>query len=165
MECQRDPENIAAYVDGELGPAERAELETHLASCGSCRELAAAEQRLGELFAALEPIEPPGEFEARFWARIARERDAARKPSSLAWLLSPRWLSVGVGAAALAVVLLLPRMSGDPSRVVPEADAPIVANSEDFDLVQDPDMDAISEVDVLENWDDGPNNPNDAPPS
>jgi anti-sigma-K factor RskA len=165
MECQRDPEYIAAYVDGELGPAERADVETHLAACAPCRELAAAEQRLGELFAALEPVEPPGDFEARFWARIAREREAARKPSAWAWLWSARWLSVGVGAAALALLLLLPRMGGDPMRIVPEADAPIVANSDDFDLVQDPDMDAISEVDVLENWDDGPGNPNDAPPS
>jgi len=56
MECRRNPENIAAYVDDELGPAERAELEAHLADCTACREQVAAERRLGELFAALPAL-------------------------------------------------------------------------------------------------------------
>ena len=169
MECRRNPENIAAYVDDELGPAERAELEAHHADCTACREQVAAERRLGELFAALPEVQPPGDFEARFWARIARERDPEAGRGVVARLrrwFSPRVLSLGLAAAGVAVLLLIPRGGTDlaPSPLhVPAADAPIVANSEDFEMVQDPDMDAISMVDVLEDWDDA--SPNDAPPS
>jgi anti-sigma factor RsiW len=154
MDCQRDPETIAAYVDDELAPAERAELETHLASCTGCRELVRAQRRLGELFASLPAAEPPGDFEARFWARV--ERDAAPSLAArLRALFSPRVLSLAIGAAAIALFLVLPRAGNPPaSNSVPAPDVPIVANSEDFQLVQDPDMDAISEVDVLEDWDD-----------
>ncbi|HXX48873.1 MAG TPA: zf-HC2 domain-containing protein [Myxococcota bacterium] len=166
MDCQRDPEIAAAYVDGELGPAELAELEVHLAGCAACREQVAAERRLGELFATLPSVQAPGDFEARFWARIARERDP--DPGLMArvrrWF-TPRVLSLGVAAAGVALLLLVPRGGSNPTSGlrVPEADAPIVANSEDFELVQDPDMDAISMVDILEDWDDA--SPNDAPPS
>jgi anti-sigma factor RsiW len=166
MECQRDPEIVAAYVDGELGPAETGELEAHLAGCAACREQVAAERRLGELLAALPAVQPPGDFEARFWARVARERD---EPPGLAARLrrwfTPRVLSLGIAAAGVALLLLVPRGGSNPTPAlrVPEADAPIVASSEDFELVQDPDMDAISMVDVLEDWDDA--SPNDAPPS
>ncbi|HXZ86589.1 MAG TPA: zf-HC2 domain-containing protein [Myxococcota bacterium] len=169
MECQRNPETIAEFVDGELGPAERAELEAHLPGCAPCRERVAAERRLGELLAALPAIEAPGDFEARFWARIGRERDAA--PSlwdRLRGSIWPRVLTLGVAAAGLTLLLLLPRGGTTPPTAalrVPEADRPIVADSEDFELVQDPDMDAISMVDVLESWDDGSPAPDDAPPS
>ncbi|HTO70024.1 MAG TPA: zf-HC2 domain-containing protein [Myxococcota bacterium] len=160
MECSRDPEILAAFADGELAPAERAEVEVHLADCAACRAGLAAERRLGELFAALPPVEAPGDFEARFWGRIARERDAT--PSRAVWLravFSRRVISLAVGTAAVALLLVLPRVTstpGSPAAHVPEADAPIVANGDDYELVQDPDMDAISVVDVLENWDDEP---------
>jgi hypothetical protein len=45
------------------------------------------------------------------------------------------------------------------AKVKIDPDVKIVSNPKDFDLLQDPDMDAISEVDVLEDWDEA------APPS
>jgi anti-sigma factor RsiW len=165
MECNRDRETIAAFVDGELGPAALAELESHLETCAGCRELVAAERRLGELFSALAPVTPSGDFEARFWARIAREREAATGGigARLARLFSVRRALVFGAVTAVALVLAL-NLSRSPSEVTPSAgptasakpdpDVRIVKSEKDFELLQDPDMDAITEVDVLEDWDD-----------
>jgi anti-sigma factor RsiW len=165
MECVRDHGEIAAFVDGELGAAERAELESHLATCAGCRELVAAQRHLGAMFAALPEVTPPGDFEARFWARIAREREAASGgfAAGLRRLFTPRRALV-LGAAAvfaLALAIVLPRAPGGPipalgptASAKPDVDVHIVSNASDFELLQDPDMDAIADVDVLEDWDD-----------
>lgn len=156
MDCKRDKAAIAAYVDGELESSARAELESHLEACAPCRELVAAQRRLGEMFAALPEVTPPGDFEARFWARIARERDA--QPTGFAArvreLFSPR-RALALGAAAvvaLALAIALPRAPTESAK--PDPDVRIVTNATDFELLQDPDQDEIADVDVLEAWDD-----------
>lgn len=173
MDCKRDRETLTAYVDGELEGAERAELESHLASCAACSDAVAAERRLGAMFAALPEVTPAGDFEARFWARIAREREPtpAGLGARLRAVLSLRG-ALGLGAAAvvaLVLALALPRNPAQQSDSTgtetaasetsakrdPELrDVRIVSNPKDFQLLQDPDMDAIADVDVLEAWDD-----------
>jgi anti-sigma factor RsiW len=175
MECDRNREEIAAFVDGELGPAAHAELESHLETCAGCRELVAAERRLGEMFAALPPVTPTGDFEARFWARVAREHDSAALGTVAriaAFFTLGRALALGaLAAVALAFALDLSRgpfpatsppaagsaqttAAATAAKTAPDPDVRIVTNAKDFELLQDPDMDAISNVDVLEDWDD-----------
>ncbi len=169
MDCNRNREEIGAFVDGELEPAARAELESHLETCAACRELVAAERRLGEMFAALAPVAPSGDFDARFWARIAREREAGGVGlgARLAGFFTLRRALVlgAVTAVALALALDLARapVGAPPAATAtgtqtatakPDPDVRIVKNAKDFELLQDPDMDAITEVDVLEDWDD-----------
>jgi anti-sigma factor RsiW len=157
IECKRDRESIAAYVDGALETSARAELESHLETCAACRELVAAGRRLAEVFAALPEVTPPGDFEARFWARIARERDAAPLGygARLREFFSMR-RALALGSATAAALALLIALSRAPSTPTAKADPDvrIVTNAEDFELLQDPDMDAIADVDVLEAWDD-----------
>ncbi|MFI5314660.1 MAG: anti-sigma factor family protein [Myxococcota bacterium] len=164
MECVRDHEEIAAFVDGELGPAERAELESHLGACAGCRDRVAAQRQLAQMFAALPEVTPPGDFEARFWARVAREAPSGGFAAGLRRLLTPgRALVLGAAAAfALVLAIGLPRAPSSPTAPAPgptasakpDVDVHIVSSANDFELLQDPDMDAISEVDVLEDWDD-----------
>jgi anti-sigma factor RsiW len=164
MDCKRDREEIAAYVDQELAGEARAAFESHLEGCVSCRAEVAAQQRLAQAFAALPEVTPPGDFEARFWARVAREQDAGAR----GWL---RWFSWGralglAAVAAVALLLFLPlperpiadRVLHGRAAITAKADpdVKIVSNPKDFELLKDPDIDAISEVDVLEDWDDNP---------
>ena len=97
-------DDLTAYLDGALAPERRAELEGHLATCRECRaerdRLAAT---LTALAAAPAPPPPSPGFEARFHARLARERGGPRtlgqRLSGLRWpVLAPL-----AGAAALAV--------------------------------------------------------------
>jgi anti-sigma factor RsiW len=168
MDCKRDRETLTAYVDGELEGAARAELESHLAGCAACSDAVAAQRRLGAMFAALPEVTPAGDFEARFWARIAREREPAGFGARLRSLFTARGaLALGAAAVvALVLALALPRSPSQPSDSTgaetaaapapakPDPDVRIVSNPKDFQLLQDPDMDAIADVDVLEAWDD-----------
>jgi anti-sigma factor RsiW len=98
-------EELTALADGALPADRRAAVEAHLEACAPCRErrdlLASA---LAALAAAPPPPGPRPGFEQRFYARLAREREAPR-----GWLhrlaAGPRrWLVPAGGLAAAAAV-------------------------------------------------------------
>lgn len=101
-------EELTALLDGALDPARRSEVEAHLRACGAC---GAERDRLAGALAALRglpsPPPPSPAFEARFWSRLARERDRPR--GFLARLAPLRWrvLAPVAGAAAAAAVALV----------------------------------------------------------
>ena len=147
MSCAERRETLVAYLDRELGPAERTQLEAHLAGCETCRLALEAERRLSGALASLGAVEPPADFEARFWARIARERET---PAGWRERLFTRRLALIFGGAAAAAVAAVLALRGPTD---PDVDLQIVANSEDYELLEDPDLDLIEVVDVLEAWD------------
>lgn len=106
MNCEQALEAISARLDGALSEEENRELETHLASCASCRALL---KELTELEEGLEtlPVEVP-ETLAPSVMRAIRAKKAAqaapaakksqrRGPHITAWLIA--------AAAALALLL------------------------------------------------------------
>ena len=48
-----EPEKVTGYVDEALGPAARAEVEAHLASCPDCRQQVGEERDLRARLRAL----------------------------------------------------------------------------------------------------------------
>jgi hypothetical protein len=91
-------------------------------------------------------VDPSPQFEAGFWARLARAEEGAGGRTILRYLRPAGWL-VGAGAAAaLALLLTL----GDPA--LPEQDWTIVADAESFDLLREVDLELLSALDVLEAW-------------
>jgi anti-sigma factor RsiW len=72
MTCS--PERVTGFVDGVLDEAERAELEAHLAGCGTCREQAEAERTLRESLRALPAPEPQADLESKIRRALRRER-------------------------------------------------------------------------------------------
>jgi anti-sigma factor ChrR (cupin superfamily) len=97
---------INGYVEDALGPAERAEVEQHLAACDDCRRLAADLAEIRSVAGALDLREPP----ARVWSRVERAITLERQHASDAatgqsarkeW----RWKAAApLAAAALLVV-------------------------------------------------------------
>ena len=70
MNCRHFEMLIQKYHDGELGAAERAEYQSHLASCPSCLELDA---HFAAVFGALDGIplaEPSPGFDSSVMARV-----------------------------------------------------------------------------------------------
>src|SRR5262249_29711014 len=61
-------DTLNAYADGSLTGAEAAEIERHVASCVSCRQLVDDLREVLRATADLEPRQPP----ARAWSRIER---------------------------------------------------------------------------------------------
>jgi len=107
--------DLQAYVDGELEPSRRADVERVLAGDAEARELAAALRSLGELVRAHEPLARVPETREFYWSQIQRRiaaaeaaegREARPATGALNWL---RWLAPALGVAAVAVFVVLPR--------------------------------------------------------
>ncbi|MCG8459352.1 MAG: zf-HC2 domain-containing protein [Holophagales bacterium] len=104
-----DPEQLAAWLDGELldgepGESESAELERHLATCAECRALArdtAAALAFSEGDGRAVPVADP----PRFHPREASSREV-RESAPRAAAGRPRW-ALPVAAAALLTVAIL----------------------------------------------------------
>lgn len=84
--CAR--EEIAAYLDGELGPAPSAELEEHLLECPACEEELRMQRRLlSELDSALADdvcLEMPENFAQVVAARAQSDLRGVRDPAERA---------------------------------------------------------------------------------
>ncbi len=108
-------EILLAYAAGTLDTPRAASLENHAAECAECRELLDAQQHLWSLLDSVEAPDVSADFDARLYARIAREESAASwKTNLVGWLrgFAPgsflwnpnSWKPVAAGAAAAAVL-------------------------------------------------------------
>ncbi|MER3452877.1 MAG: hypothetical protein C4344_04230, partial [Acidimicrobiia bacterium] len=68
------PERISAYVDDELPPAERAQVEEHLARCAACRAREEAYRAQRALIGQLPRPYPPPSLQHSLYTRLAAER-------------------------------------------------------------------------------------------
>jgi anti-sigma factor RsiW len=100
-------EEISAWVDGQLGPGESGQVESHIRDCGECRAAAEEMSALAEAFRATEIAELP----PYIWSRIEANLDNAvpargRKLWSrfVPVIGHPVWMRAT--AAILAVVVL-----------------------------------------------------------
>ena len=75
---------VAAYVLGAVTPLERALVESHLATCGSCRQMAAELRGVGALLPALAgELAPPTALKTRLMGIVEAEARRASAPYSL----------------------------------------------------------------------------------
>jgi hypothetical protein len=106
MTCERTEELLSAYLEGDLAPAERAEVEAHLAACPECAELAGLVREGMAAAAALAEIEPSPELLARLYD--VPEAKKARKPffrPVFEWLGRPALQPVYAAASGVLIVL------------------------------------------------------------
>lgn len=102
-------EALGALLDGELTPAEEAQVRVHLADCARCRAELVATEQVRTLVRGLPRLDLPSVV-------VARARWSARRRSSRA---------AAAAAAAVAVaasVLFLTTASSSSSPVTPEVD-------------------------------------------
>lgn len=150
--CESFREEISAYLDGELAASRRLELERHLAGCASCQEVLDAQRWLLERLRELSPPEPSPQFEARLRARIAREADEARGlRTRIARGLRLPALQWGFGAAALGLLAVLLWLR--PGNSIPQEEWEILADAEQFELLQHGELELLAALHLLEGWD------------
>ena len=128
-DCQDQDMALSAYVDGELGRAEKVQVDAHLASCPRCRAEVARFERLSEMVREADAEEAADHPMASLWPAISRGIDAEvprgargqRGPGaargSRAWLdrwrawapawARPVWVPLAI-AAVLALTIALP---------------------------------------------------------
>ena len=128
------PEELAAFLDGELDGAARSHVEAWLSSSPDAAAEIDGQQRLARLWRDNPPPEPSAGAWAATLTRIeARLPVPVRRPRRLPRVL---WLCVGAAAAVLAVVVVgraflpgaLPRVEKvDPLPVVEPGDVTIIS--------------------------------------
>jgi len=95
---------LSAYLDGELTPPQRTEVEAHLASCARCQGELNEMKALVTGVAALPKLQPA----PRFLAEVRRKIASDEKPEVLAWrdyVFRPLWLKIPLEVAALIVII------------------------------------------------------------
>jgi hypothetical protein len=127
------PEDLLAeYVDGTLGPDDRAGVDAHLSGCASCRAEVAAAQTAREAVASLPAVEPPAGLELA----VRRQVRGTGRAANLA-------VRVGGTAAAAAIVgvLVWVGLSGGPDRAATDSagqsEAPAAEPSDDTTMESD----------------------------
>ena len=110
-------QRLSAYLDGELGPAERRAVDAHLRTCPVCRRNLADLERVKTLLRALPEVEPPSGLFAGVRAEL--ERPAALLGPLGDWLRAAfRRPAVAAVAVLLAVLLIaLPMAKGRIDRL------------------------------------------------
>jgi hypothetical protein len=104
MECRKYQSQFNDYLDGELSLKERETLQFHLRKCLSCYRKWNSLQKTKEILSRLPNLDPPAHLSAVVMARL-KERRLRKSPWPFDYL--PRWLPLGVAAAALIVSLAL----------------------------------------------------------
>ncbi len=91
------PLELAAYVDGRLGEAERDELEEHLARCADCRESVDETRAAG----SDEPLPFVTAAFAESIRALVGSRPAAQRRG---WLAAARWSFAAAASFAMALL-------------------------------------------------------------
>ncbi len=109
--CREIEIELAAYAAGEIEPAERDQVHSHLDGCAACRAELAREMTLRETLGGLPAASAPANLDNQIRAAIHTARTDSRS-----WLSRHRLAAaVTVAAASLALVLIMPNGGRDSS--------------------------------------------------
>jgi len=97
---------LVEYCAGTLDPARASEFEQHAAECVECGRQVARQRALWQTLDQWTPAEVSPDFDARLYARIAREEAAPlwKKWLALGW--KPALVTAAAGAAILIGLLV-----------------------------------------------------------
>ncbi|MCI0588314.1 MAG: zf-HC2 domain-containing protein, partial [Planctomycetes bacterium] len=118
MNCPQARADLHERIDGSLGVQEAADLEDHLARCGSCRSAQAGLESALAILRDAPRLRTPASFEDQVLDRVRAERASAR-----------RLLPLHAAAVALAALagtwLAMPRSRPDPAPADVSLAAPV----------------------------------------
>jgi anti-sigma factor RsiW len=143
-------EDLTAYVDGELPPPRRAEVEAHLGTCAGCRATHALLRNAVARLAELPAFEPSPATRRAVLAKL----DALPEPwwERLKRLLRPAVLVPSMGlATAVAVALWVAPGPDAPPELADPAEMELAANlelAEDYELLG---LDTAEDLEVVAN--------------
>lgn len=92
--------DVPAYVNGELTPLQRRQVEAHMDECAACRQTVQATRKTLATLRTLTPVEPAGALTPEILAHLC-----LAQPHPCAWRIS-RWPRIAAAAAAAAVLFV-----------------------------------------------------------
>jgi len=104
MECKHIEKLLSPYLDNELDPAERLQVEKHLNQCPSCAQLYAALQETVDALSEMPELEISEDLRKRLY-KIEQKKSKAGFKSRLEFLLRPAFQPIMAAIAAVMVLL------------------------------------------------------------
>lgn len=101
--CEHCERMLDAYRDGELSPAERSTVETHLTGCQQCQSKLADIERLVQSLKAMPRLAPAVDFSSRLDELL----QAPPPPNNVVAFKRPLAWATGIAAAVVLMVLAL----------------------------------------------------------
>src|SRR5580698_2297237 len=110
MKCEQYEQLFAGWANGDLTPAERKEMEQHLAGCAGCREELADMQKVWDMMEVIETPEPSAHMQVKFQAMLDTYKESVQEQKGLlsrlndkiSSLWQPRWAL----AYSMAIILV-----------------------------------------------------------
>ena len=104
MRCSSFRINLSAFLDDELDPRKRKQMELHISECIDCqREMGKLQKMIG----IVGSVERP-EIPVQLWEETRRKLETASKqPDGLRIFRMPKWSFAPAAAAVLAVLVYL----------------------------------------------------------
>ncbi|HDT11176.1 MAG TPA: hypothetical protein ENN58_00405 [bacterium] len=103
MECKHIEKLLSPYLDNELAPAERLQVEEHLNQCPSCAQLYAALQETVDALSEMPELEISEDLQKRLY-KIEKKKLRSKSRFNMEFFLRPAFQPV---MAAIAVVMIL----------------------------------------------------------
>jgi hypothetical protein len=119
-------EQLAPYVDGTLTPHERAEIDTHLATCASCRDEVAASTAVRDALRSMTTPATPTDLGEPAFAEMRGKTEAKGAPG---WPRFAPWLAAAAVIGLLAVTLPRIGSSGDDAATTSAEDGVAVPST------------------------------------
>ena len=104
MECKHIEKLLSPYLDNELDPAERLQMEEHLNQCPSCAQLYAALQETVDALSEMPELEISEDLRERLY-KIEQKKSKAGIKSHLEFFLRPAFQPIMAAVAAVMVLL------------------------------------------------------------
>jgi anti-sigma factor RsiW len=145
--CEDISKGLIAYLDERANPAERREVEEHLAGCAACRTRAEEFRALWKVMEEVPAVEPSFGFDARVRERVAAE-------PSRGWFgwFAPQARFVLSAAMLVALTVFIVKLPAKhPKAPVPAPAAVAASSDQDFDAVKD--LGVLEDYDVVTNMD------------
>lgn len=73
MNCKGVIRELSNYIDGDLDPVVKAELERHLGHCEDCTMIVDQTRKTIQIFCDSQPVELPGEVRTRLHQALQRK--------------------------------------------------------------------------------------------
>jgi len=112
MTCERFEELLSAYLEGEISPADKLEMEAHLAACPACAGLLVLFREAHEALTSFAEVEPGPDLMAKLYAIPLKKRFFNFKPVFTFLVrpdLQPVMAALSVFFIAVSFVFFLPQ--------------------------------------------------------
>jgi anti-sigma factor RsiW len=144
--CEDISKGLIAYLDQRANPAERRDVEAHIASCAACRTRAEEFRALWKAMEEVPAVEPSLGFNARVRQRVAAEP----RTSWFGWFEPQARLALSAALLVALTVFMVKLPANHPQAPVPAPTA-TASSDQDFDAVKD--LGVLEDYDVVTNMD------------